>query len=566
MLKSKLFSAVCALGVGVIATTTAQAAVIEAYETNGYDFQYTKDGVDCVGQECAELSDSDSLVFQDTPSMASVYVDLRDHVKFKAPKIELNGSLNGDGTIEFVSGLINLDNTKWGWGTEIWNGLMKFTSDTGLRLGANSWSTAAKEFLIENGGIYGETHFVIDNGSVADGETKLVRMNDSLAFVDADGNPVDFQVADNNMYNIVYDDEARGITNINRYSISQKSQSEIAAAGYDDYQSGILKAMMSVSGNSAYDTIATLVQMGQSDAAKGLLNAMKPTTAPEQQLATEDSITAMNVAANRMSGMSGLGGSEDEEATLHLSPWIQGLFNHTNNNQNNGFRANSRGFALGVDSQVSEDWLLGAGFSRTLTHLTATNHNKTNMYGNNGFVYGQYKPADWYIRAIANYGRITYKSNGEHWRADTYAIQSMVGYVWDIFDASIGGRYIFLDNKGHTNQFGTFVENKDTSVGTAVVDLKVSKDFATDTGIVFTPSAHIAATYDVKAMDNTANIYLGGVSSYQVKGERLHRAGVEAGVGLIFKANNAELHLNYEGAFRKDNYSNTGMVKFKYNF
>lgn len=559
MLKSKLFSAVCALGIGVIATTTAQAAVIEAYETNGYDFQYTKDGVDCVGPECAELSDSDSLVFQDTPSMASVYVDLRDHVKFKAPKMELNGSLNGDGTIEFVSGLINLDNTKWGWGSEMWNGLMKFTSDTGLRLGANSWSTAAKEFLIENGGIYGETHFVIDNGSVANGETKQVRMNT------ATHPTTGFQVADNNMYKIEYSDPGT-LTSIDQYSISQKSQSEIAAAGYDDYQSGILKAMMSISGNSAYDTIATLVQMGQSDAAKGLLDAMKPTTAPEQQLATEDSITAMNVAANRMSGVSGLGGSSDEEATLHLSPWIQGLFNHTNNNQNNGFRANSRGFALGVDSQVSEDLLLGAGFSRTLTHLSATNHNKTNMYGNNGFVYGQYKPADWYIRAIANYGRITYKSNGEHWRADTYAIQSMVGYVWNIFDASIGGRYIFLDNKGHTNQFGTFVENKDTSVGTAVVDLKVSKDFATDTGIVFTPSAHIAATYDVKAMDNTANIYLGGVSSYQVQGERLHRAGVEAGVGLVFKANNAELHLNYEGAFRKDNYSNTGMVKFKYNF
>ena len=562
MLKSKLFSAVCALGVGVIATTTAQAAVIEAYETNGSGFQYdkyTQDGYEyCAGPECAELSDSDSLVFQDTPSMASVYVDLRDHVKFQAPKMELNGSLNGDGTIEFVSGLINLDNTKWGWGSEMWNGLMKFTSDTGLRLGANSWSTAAKEFLIE-GGISGETHFVIDNGSVADGETKQVRMNT------ATHPTTGFQVADNNMYKIEYSDPGT-LTSIDQYSISQKSQSEIAAAGYDDYQSGILKAMMSISGNSTYDTIATLVQMGQSDAAKGLLDAMKPTTAPEQQLATEDSITAMNVAANRMSGVSGLGGSSDEEATLHLSPWIQGLFNHTNNNQNNGFRANSRGFALGVDSQVSEDLLLGAGFSRTLTHLSATNHNKTNMYGNNGFVYGQYKPADWYIRAIANYGRITYKSNGEHWRADTYAIQSMVGYVWNIFDASIGGRYIFLDNKGHTNQFGTFVENKDTSVGTAVVDLKVSKDFATDTGIVFTPSAHIAATYDVKAMDNTANIYLGGVSSYQVQGERLHRAGVEAGVGLVFKADNAELHLNYEGAFRKDNYSNTGMVKFKYNF
>lgn len=556
MLKSKLFSAVCALGIGVIATTTAQAAVIEAYETlpTTGDINYTKDGVDYVGQG-PELSDSDSLVFQDTPTHVSISVGGADHVKFQAPKMELNGSLDGDGTIEFVSGLINLDNTKWDL---TWAGLMKFTSDTGLRLGENSWSTAAKEFLIE-GGISGETHFVIDNGSVADGETKQVRMNT------ATHPTTGFQVADNNMYKIEYSDPGTLIS-IDQYSISQKSQSEIAAAGYDDYQSGILKAMMSISGNSAYDTIATLVQMGQSDAAKGLLNAMKPTTAPEQQLATEDSITAMNVAANRMSGVSGLGGSSDEEATLHLSPWIQGLFNHTNNNQNNGFRANSRGFALGVDSQVSEDLLLGAGFSRTLTHLSATNHNKTNMYGNNGFVYGQYKPADWYIRAIANYGRITYKSNGEHWRADTYAIQSMVGYVWNIFDASIGGRYIFLDNKGHTNQFGTFVENKDTSVGTAVVDLKVSKDFATDTGIVFTPSAHIAATYDVKAMDNTANIYLGGVSSYQVQGERLHRAGVEAGVGLVFKANNAELHLNYEGAFRKDNYSNTGMVKFKYNF
>ena len=57
-----------------------------------------------------------------------------------------------------------------------------------------------------------------------------------------------------------------------------------------------------------------------------------------------------------------------------------------------------------------------------------------------------------------------------------------------------------------------------------------------------------------------------GGSSYQISGERLHRFGMEAGVGVTSTWNNWDFTVSYDGGFRRDYQSHTGSLKAKYHF
>ena len=57
-----------------------------------------------------------------------------------------------------------------------------------------------------------------------------------------------------------------------------------------------------------------------------------------------------------------------------------------------------------------------------------------------------------------------------------------------------------------------------------------------------------------------------GGSNYSVDGSRLHRFGVEAGLGITATVKNLDITLEYNGAFRQDYKSQGGMLKARYNF
>ena len=80
------------------------------------------------------------------------------------------------------------------------------------------------------------------------------------------------------------------------------------------------------------------------------------------------------------------------------------------------------------------------------------------------------------------------------------------------------------------------------------------------------PSVRLAATYDLMSDNSKANVNIIGGGNYQITGERLHRFGVEAGAGITATLRNVDLTLDYNGGFRKDFQSHTGMLKATYHF
>lgn len=80
------------------------------------------------------------------------------------------------------------------------------------------------------------------------------------------------------------------------------------------------------------------------------------------------------------------------------------------------------------------------------------------------------------------------------------------------------------------------------------------------------PMARVATTYDVISDDSTANVNVLGGGSYRMEGKRLHRLGFETGVGLETSVKDWTFSVEYDGGFRQDFQSHTGMLKAKYNF
>lgn len=537
-----------AMGSGV-----AQAA--QVYELSGIDgsVQYYRDGLHY--NTNAPISDSDSLTFIDNPNNSAYAVDNNNSdITVNAPSVSFDGSFRNvsGGNITLNSGLVSFDNTVFANGTsdDVASAKITFNDGTGLKITNRSWSDTPTAALIKQNALEGVSRFVVENGSIADGVSKIIRLYN---------NSIDFRESENAMYNIT----GNGTLDT-EYTFSQKSAAEIAAAGYDNFESATLKSMMSQSGNDVYDAISTLVQMGLSDRAHAALNAIRPKAAESAMVAT-DNISAVTSVANNRMGM-GLAGGDTDEDTFNLIPWIQGMYNYTKNTQSTGFTGRTRGLAAGLDFLFGNGQY-GLGYGRTFTRIQQSGLSSTRAYGNNFFAYGEYKltPA-YYLRGLLNYGRVDYHNDGVKWNVKSYNAQGFFGYIYKMFDSTIGMRYTYLDNDKHTSAAGLEIDSKDSQIITGVIGTKVSQDYALSDKWVLTPSVFANLTYDFKSAKNQADVRIGNAAAYQFDGDRLHKAGVEAGVGLVARSGNAELHLDYEGAFRRDNYSHTGLVKFKYNF
>jgi len=278
-----------------------------------------------------------------------------------------------------------------------------------------------------------------------------------------------------------------------------------------------------------------------------------------------------NLAGGRMAVLGKSGG----DAFIGGGTWVQGLYNHTKQSKDartDGFRANSRGIALGLDGKINEAVTIGIGYGYTDTDAKAGGHN-VDVDGNNIFAYAQYQPDAWYVNGMLNYGFAKYTEKKApmgvamqaKYDVKSYAANLMTGYDFESgFTPEAGLRYLLVDQKDYNDGVQT-VRSDNSEVLTGVVGVKYTANIKANDW-TFKPTLRLAATYDVKSDDSKANVTVTGGGNYQITGERLHRFGTEAGVGVGATCGDWELSVDYNGSFRKDFQSHTGMLKAKYNF
>jgi len=261
--------------------------------------------------------------------------------------------------------------------------------------------------------------------------------------------------------------------------------------------------------------------------------------------------------------------------------WVQGLYNKAkldDTSKAKGFDADSNGIAFGAEAFVSDNAKIGIGYAYTKTDIDGFMRD-TDVDTHTAVLYGEYKPSDWYVNAIASYGWSDYEENKNvagvgvkaDYDAETFGLQAMTGY-----DMNLGGfgvtpeaglRYVHIKQDAYKDTADQRVSANDSDILTGVIGARIGKDFAFNNGATLKPEAKIAATYDMLNDDVSSVVTLANGSAYSVKGDALERFGTEIGAGVTAAFNGKfELSVGYEGKFKKDYQDHSVLMNAKFNF
>lgn len=316
------------------------------------------------------------------------------------------------------------------------------------------------------------------------------------------------------------------------------------------------------------------------------LTAVAPEVAPMvQHTQTENANQVFGAVGTRLSGGSvstgGEGMSSGDNIFERAAMWVQGLFNKSkldDTSKSYGFDADSNGIAMGAEKYVTEDTKVGLGYAYTSTDIDGFKR-ETDVDTHTAFVYGEYKPSNWYVNGIASYGWSDYDESKNvaginvksDYDAETFGLQAMTGYNMQMkhfgLTPEVGLRYVHISQDSYKDSADQRVSANDSDILTGVIGAKVSKTWTLENGMNIKPEARIAATYDLMNDDTNSVVTLANGSAYSVEGEALDRFGMEFGAGLTAEINdNVELSLGYEGKFREDYQDHTGLLNAKYKF
>lgn len=480
--------------------------------------------------------------------------------------------IHNDGTVNVNAGTLTLDGGITG------NGTLNFANNSSLAVTIGSSQETST--TITNNVIVGENvnlSMIFNPGY--EGDYTLLAEEGTLK-----GN----FIVDNVIYNITAEvDEAGQQTGA--FTIEKKTVSEIAeSAGVTTNQAAALNAITSkgTSTNTTYSAVAeqinTMIQSGdaaQMQAAADAVTALSPEAAPMvSQVQTDTAAQVFNVIGSRLGSSQGMASGDGTSGT---GLWVQGMVGTTDMDDTStarGYSADTTGFALGLEAKPSEATKVGMGFAYTNTDVDGFLRS-TDVDSYTAFLYGEYKPSNWFVNGIVSYAWANYDEQksvlgqniGAKYDADTFGLQVMGGLDLDAsgftVTPEVGLRYYHIGTDAYTDGMGTAVSDSDEDVLTGVIGARLGKTFEVSPSMSFEPQVRLAMTYDIVDADNSSFVTLANGSSYSVEGETLDRFGIEAGVGVKAEmGDNFELSLSYEGAWRGDYQNHAGILNAKYKF
>ena len=230
---------------------------------------------------------------------------------------------------------------------------------------------------------------------------------------------------------------------------------------------------------------------------------------------------------------------------------------------------------MGLDGTLNKRWTIGAGYSTSNSDITGTARD-TKITSNTAFLYGQYKPAAWYLNAIANYTWSDYSEKGTVIDNKTifgdYSVNSFGGALATGYNfkngitPELGLRYMRVMASDYANSYGVKTHLDDANYLTGVLGGKYTFKVAATKHTVFMPQLNAGVKYDLLSDKNLATVTMPGVDSYTLEGKRLSRIGGEFGIGLGMQYHNLEISAIYDIDVRESYTSQTGMLKFRSNF
>lgn len=403
-------------------------------------------------------------------------------------------------------------------------------------------------------------------------------------------NPTLALVADNMVYDIALADDNKTL-NISKKSSGEIAQNVVAAGGTVNNAATVAAwlggdtAKLNGASHAVAEHLNNLAQTNP-QMATAAATALAPETAAQVQANTHQQVNQLySAVGTRLSGGSLAsaveGKSSGDGIFERAAVWVQGLFNKSkldDTRKSKGFDADSTGIAFGAEKFVNDDVKVGLGYAYTDTDIDGFMR-KTDADTHTALFYGEYKPSDWYVNAIASYGWSDYSEKKNvgglqvkgDYDVDVFGLQAMTGYDMKLgtadFTPEVGLRYVNIKQDAYRDSAGQKVGKNSSDILTAVVGAKVNKDFALDNGMNLRPEARVAMTYDMVNDDTSSAVTLANGSGYVVNGDALDRLGWELGAGLTAEVNDqVELSVGYEGRFRDHYEDHTGLLNAKYKF
>lgn len=523
----------------------------------------------------------------------------------KTPALLTVTDMNVDGTLKLADGAASdegykVTSTNVNNGGTLDVGTNSYTSAVTMNEGSTLSLTVAK----------GESGTV--NGNIAEGSDFKIAGNSNLQVVindDADlskGTTLDLgaiskaltdeaqqedkklTLADNFIYDLSVDGETGEVTAVKEDAAGVADNA--VKAGASANAAGTIGAFalvdgLSGQGKAVHDFINTSMQKGDAASAAQLAEDVAPSAAPVvQTVETGIMNQAYGAVSSQLSGghvaSAAQGKSSGDGMFNKAAAWVRTLFNKSeldDTSKAKGFDVETTGVALGFHKEVAENVKAGVAYAYGDTSVDG-HHRDTDVDSHTFMLYGEYKPSDWYVNAIASYGMSDYdeskhtavgKIKGSY-DVETYGLQAMTGYDFNVNGYTLtpeaGLRYAHIKQDSYRDSAGQRISSDNQDILTGIAGIKASKDFALDNGMKLRPEARLAMTYDLMDGENDAIVNIGS-ASYRINGEQLDRFGIEAGAGLTAELNEEwDVSAGYEGKFRDDFSDHTGILSAKYKF
>ena len=330
--------------------------------------------------------------------------------------------------------------------------------------------------------------------------------------------------------------------------------------------------------NTDDDVLTAISLRAQTELAAGNVDYVEHETAklnPENKpvahsISSSVQNQVLSLAAGRMTGGT-VGRSGGDLANADYGIWAQGLYNHSK--LNGQFKGDTTGISVGADALIDGKYTIGIGYAYNDTDVDSDSRD-TKIESNSLFLYGQYKPNNWYINAALNYtmGNYTETSNPfgvqfeSEYDVDSFGGQVMTGYDFASgLTPEIGARYLHISQDAYDVALG-HVDGADMDYLTGVAGIRYAFEIESDMELKFRPELRAAATYDFLSDAAVATITAPGSVSYVIDADRLSRFGGEFGIGLAAEWRGLTVSLNYDLDLHEDYTSQTGMLKFRYDF
>ncbi|MBR1380752.1 MAG: autotransporter domain-containing protein [Alphaproteobacteria bacterium] len=372
------------------------------------------------------------------------------------------------------------------------------------------------------------------------------------------------------IYDIVWNDGKDTIT------ATLKSIEDIAKDNELSSESAQMVVNLTKSTSEQLNELSVLLQeqlaLGNTDTVELVNDTINPeTTSVVQSVTTSVQNTVASVAAGRMA-LPTLGRSGgDVDITAH-GAWAQGLYNKSK--MNDAFDGHTWGVAAGYDLTLNKHTTIGAGYAFSQSDIDATERD-IDIDSHTIFVYGQYKPSQWYINTTLNYTMSKYQESGDvlgvtvdsDYDVNAFGAQIMTGYDFASgVTPEIGLRYLHVSTDDYTSSLGITNTIDDTNFLTAVLGTKYVFDIRANDNLMFRPELRYAVKMDIISDKMAATVAMPGVDAYALNAERMSRIGNEFGIGLGVVYRGLNMSVNYEIDVREDYTSQTGMVRARYNF